>query len=411
MQTPLAVHNMLHGKWRTAVSTSGVAVAIILVFMQLGFLNAVAATATLIYDHLKFDVLLRSPDYFHFCDPREIPRSYLFQVASLPEVESVKPLHTTLATWRIPPNAATLKTQTIGELRGILAMGIDPSTSVFDSVFDLPEVAAQASKLTNPHNVLIDRKTKGSDYGAINGRRFCESDLEQKVEIWDKSFQIAGCYELGAGLASNGSVIMSSAGFGRFFPSDTSRYVNFGLVTLHSQVDADSFCQRLRERLSQETPLISDAEAAATPISVLTRQQVRRYEQKRWLIGTPIGAIFIIGVGVALVVGAVVVYMVLSNDVSNHIHEYATLKAMGYRDRYLNGVVMQQALAMAVLGYGVALVCAEFLYRLIGYLANLPMEMTWFIRILVLVLSVAMCCISGLATMRKLGAADPADLF
>ena len=141
MNTPIALHNLMHGKWRTVVSTSGVAVAIILVFMQLGFLNAVAATATLIYDHLAFDVMLRSPDYFHFCDPREFPRSYLYQVASMPEVESVKPLHVTLATWRIPENDETVKAKNVGQLRGILAMGIDPT----DNVFDLPEIESQTS--------------------------------------------------------------------------------------------------------------------------------------------------------------------------------------------------------------------------------------------------------------------------
>ncbi len=92
MRTPLALYNLMHGKWRTVISTSGVAVAIILVFMQLGFLSAVIASANLIYDNLAFDVLLRSPDYYHFCDPREFPRSYLYQLESLPEVESVKPL-------------------------------------------------------------------------------------------------------------------------------------------------------------------------------------------------------------------------------------------------------------------------------------------------------------------------------
>ncbi len=114
---------------------------------------------------------------------------------------------------------------------------------------------------------------------------------------------------------------------------------------------------------------------------------------------------------VALVVGGVVVYMVLSNDVANHIHEYATLKAMGYSNNYLSGIVMQQAIFMAVLGYAISLVCAEFLYRIVGYLANLPMEMTWLLRLFVFVLSIGMCCLSGLATLRKLRNADPADLF
>ncbi len=122
---------------------------------------------------------------------------------------------------------------------------------------------------------------------------------------------------------------------------------------------------------------------------------MRTLEQERWLWDTPIGAIFASAWVSPWSWAAVVVYMVLSNDVANHIHEYATLKAMGYNDLYLSGVVMQQAIAMAILGYAVSLVCAEVLYRLVGYWANLPMVMTWSIRLLVLALSVGMCCISG----------------
>ncbi len=407
MQTPIALHNLIHGKWRTAVSTSGVAVAILLIFMQLGFLNTVAATATLTYDHLVFDIMLRSPDYYHFCDPREFPRSYLYQAASLPEVESAKPLHATLAKWRVPRNQATLKAGNAGELRGILAMGIDTTANVFD----IPEIAQQLGQLTNPHSLLIDRKTKGADYGAANGKAFGQADVGTETEVEDKTFQIVGSYELGTGLAANGSVIMSSAGYNRFYRGDAVNKVNLGLLDLKPGVDPDAFCQRLKEVLSHETASADRSEGVPTPVLVLTRAEVRRYEQKRWLVETPIGAVFIIGVGVAFVVGAVVVYMVLSNDVANHIHEYATLKAMGYKDRYLSGVVMQQAIVMAILGYIVSLACAEALYRIVGYAAGLPLDMTWTIRILVLVISVGMCCVSGLATVRKLRGANPADLF
>jgi putative ABC transport system permease protein len=407
MPTSLTFHNLMYNKWRTALSTSGVTVAIVLIFMQLGFLNAVATTATLIYDHLVFDVMLRSPDYFHFCDPREFPSSYLPRVASLPGVESARRLHVTLANWRIPENQSTRQGNRVGELRGVLAMGIDPAARVFD----LPDIARQAATLRSPYNLLVDRRTNGEDYGAVNGEVFGQNDIGAEVEISDAAFRIAGCFELGAGLAANGSVVVGSTGYSRLFPGDTEKNVNYGLIILEPGVDVDRFCGRLRERLSRDTPAGSDSQAAAAPVSVLTREQVRRYEQRRWLIGTPIGAIFLIGVAVALMVGVVVVYMVLSNDVARHIREYATLKAMGYRDRYLNGVVMQQAVAIAILGYVVSLICAEVLYRLVGHVAHLPMEMNWWIRVLVLVLSVVMCCSSGLATLRKLRAADPADLF
>jgi putative ABC transport system permease protein len=404
MRTPLAISNLTHGKMRTLISTMGVSLAIVLIFMQLGFLGAVAGTAVQIYDHLRFDLLLRSPDYFHFCDAREIHRSYLYRVASMPEVESVKPLHVTLATWRIPTTPHTVKEHTAGELRGLLALGIDPA----GNVFDLQEVDRQLWMLTNPECLLIDRKTKGDDYGAIDGRRFGANDLEREVEVWDTRFRIAGEFELGAGLAANGSVLMGSSGFARFYPGDTENLVSFGLIQVKPGVDPQMFRHVVEERLFGGS---ADDATSSASVDVLTRREVRSLEMQRWLLHTPIGSIFAAGVAVALVVGGVVVYMVLSNDVGNHLREYATLKAMGYTDGYLRGVVMQQAMAMAGLGYVVSLGCAELLYRLVGRLANIPMEMTWLIRISVLLLSLGMCCVSGFATLRKLSKAQPADLF
>ncbi len=405
MHTPIAIHNLMHGKWRTVVSTGGVALAIILMFMQFGFLTAVLASATQIYGHLIYDVMLRSPDYYHFCDPREFPRSYLYYVASMPEVESVKPLHVTLATWRIPENAKTVEQGTVGNLRGIVALGIDPTANVFD----LPEIETQRFLLENPHNLLIDRKTKGNDYGAMDGESFGDSEVQNEVvvEIWDKQFRIVGHYAMGAGLAANGSVVVSSQGYGRFFPGDTVNNVNYGLVQLKPGIDPVDFSRRLNQQLT----LDKNSMQPTAPVLARTRHQVEKQESRRWLLGTPIGAIFIAGVVVALVVGTVIVYMVLSNDVANHLREYATLKAMGYTDGFLSSVVMQQALAMALLGYVVSWAIAEVLYRVVGWWANLPMEMSWRIRLLVFVLTTCMCCISGLATVRKLRSADPADLF
>jgi putative ABC transport system permease protein len=410
MRTPLAILNLAHGKWRTIVSTSGVSLAIILIFMQLGFLGAVTGTAVQIYDQLQFDVLLRSPDYFHFCDAREIPRSYLYRATAMPEVASVKPLLVTLATWRIPENTKTSGQGTVGELRGIVAMGMEPSANVFN----LDRVGQQeVRKLHSPEVLLIDTKTKGDDYGARDGVAFGKEDVDQEVEVevWDKRFRIVGSFELGAGLAANGSVLMSSAGYARFYPGDVANYVNFGLIQLKEGIRPEDFCRHFKKQLFDPSASESDAASEALGVAVLTRQEVRRLEIGHWRWNTPIGSIFLAGVALAFVVGSVVVYMVLSNDVANHLKEYATLKAMGYSDGFLRGVVMQQALVMALLGYVVSLGCAELLYRLVGYYANLPMEMNWWIRGCVLILSVGMCCISGVATLSKLSKAQPADLF
>jgi putative ABC transport system permease protein len=113
----------------------------------------------------------------------------------------------------------------------------------------------------------------------------------------------------------------------------------------------------------------------------------------------------------ALFVGVAIVYQVLSTDIANMMGEYATLKAMGYGPRYLTQVVLSQAVLLALFGYLPSLIVSFGLYQLVGSLSGMPMIMTLGIASLVLLLAVLMCVLSGIAALRKLYQADPADLF
>ena len=134
-------------------------------------------------------------------------------------------------------------------------------------------------------------------------------------------------------------------------------------------------------------------------------------EEYRWVVQTPLGKIFNLMVWVALFVGVAIVYQVLSTDIANMMSEYATLKARGYANRYLASVVLQHSVLLAVIGYVPSLLISWALYIYIGNSAGLPMEMTASTGLFVLALSVVMCVLSGLAALRKLFQADPAELF
>ena len=111
------------------------------------------------------------------------------------------------------------------------------------------------------------------------------------------------------------------------------------------------------------------------------------------------------------IVGIVIVYQILYSDVSEHLPEYATLKAMGYSDRYLLGVLLQEALFLAVLGYIPAFFLSFGLYQLTYAATMLPITMKLERAITVFILTVIMCSFSGAIAMRKLRTADPADVF
>ena len=145
---------------------------------------------------------------------------------------------------------------------------------------------------------------------------------------------------------------------------------SFGLVRVEEGADVDATARRVRARLREVV-----SRGAAGDVEVLTRAEAIGYELNRWIRETSIGIIFQLGVAVSLLVGTVIVYHVLSSDVAAHLRQYATLKAMGYSDHFLSGVVLAQALGLAFLGFLPGLAISEILYQATSRLANIPIEM------------------------------------
>jgi len=91
--------------------------------------------------------------------------------------------------------------------------------------------------------------------------------------------------------------------------------------------------------------------------------------------------------------------------------EFATLKAMGYGDRFFISLVIKQAIYLSILGFIPAFLISWGLFQAIQWGVGLPMLFTLSRVALVLGLTTAMCLISGLLALRRLLNADPASLF
>ncbi len=376
MKTQLAWLNLLHQKTRSAVAVAGVAFAVVLVLLQLGFLASVRQTATRIYDHLDFDLLLASPEYLHLAKAGTIERVRLAQAASLPEVAGASALDVGFQLWR---NVAT------GQRRGIMLMALDPS----DRVFALDEVLDQQGRLEKSDAVLLDRLSR-SEFGPMHEG--------VSTEVGRHRVDVVGEFTLGTGFGADGALVASKTTFRRLLPFRRPSEVSLGLVRLKPGEPADAVAEALRATLPRD-------------VQVLTRDELNAHERRHWMTKTSVGIIFGFGVFVALLVGTAIVYQVLSSDISSRIAEYATLKAIGYPRRYLSRLVLQQALMLALAGFVPGLILAELLYRLTEKMTHIPIEMTAGRAMMVLALSLAMCSVSGLASLAKVHSADPADLF
>jgi len=384
MRTPLAWLNLVHRKVRTGVAVAGVAFSVVLIFMQLGFLGSVETTATAIYDALDFDVVIRSREYLHASDPQSFPMTRLYQAGSVLGVYSAAPFYIELNQWRNPIN---------GRSRGILVMGARSDRPAFRE----PELREKSALLATTNAVLMDRRSR-REFGPKNRRRFSDADIGVEAELGQQRVRIVGHFDLETGLAADGAVVLNARGFCRVFPGRREESINLGLVRVADQANVGAVAARLRNVLPAD-------------VEVLTRDEVIAFELHRWIRETSIGLIFQVGVILAFVVGMAIVYQVLTTDVNSHLAEYATLKAIGYRNGYLSSVVLQQATALAILGFVPGLLLSEVLYRVTSYLANLSIEMTFGRAAFVLILSLGMCVVSGLGAIRKVRKADPADLY
>ena len=203
---------------------------------------------------------------------------------------------------------------------------------------------------------------------------------------------------MGASFTADGTILTSDINFLRLFPERKKGLIDLGVINLKPEADLEIVLQQLRDKLPQD-------------VNVFSKEEFIEQEIAYWQNSTNIGFIFNLGTLIGFIVGIVIVYQILYSDVADHLSEYATLKAMGYRDRYFISLVFQEAIILAFLGFIPGLGIAKVLYLLTANATALPIAMTVSRAITVLILTIIMCSVSGTVAVRKLSAADPADIF
>ena len=93
------------------------------------------------------------------------------------------------------------------------------------------------------------------------------------------------------------------------------------------------------------------------------------------------------------------------------LNEYATLRAIGYSNGFVVGIVLQQAVILAALGFIPGVLVANWLYGNAAEATSLPIYLTSDRATTVFIMTLAMCSLSGLLAVRKVSRLDPAEIF
>ncbi|MEP0518986.1 MAG: FtsX-like permease family protein [Hyphomicrobiales bacterium] len=379
---PIGWLQLKHNRGRLAAAVAGIAFANILVFVQLGIMMALNTTILVPYSLLNADIIISAADSNSLTDGSNVPRQRGFEALSIAGVADSLPLFIGSINWKKDDGSST----------NLQVMASDPAKGAFLAQPIRDEIA----KLFLIDTVLLDRSTRGADEV-----RFEQISPQNPMlfEANGRTLSAPGTIDVGGGFSSDGFAYTSDQTFLRLFGKRISGAPNHILLKAEADRDIDIVIAELQELFP------------TGKVKVRTLEEAAHADQVYQTTERPTGLIFGFGVLMGVIVGLVIVYQLLSTDVADHLKEYATFKAMGYRQSFFLSIVFEEALILAVLGFIPGALIATILYQFLSEASSLPIMMDNARLIVVFLGTLASCAISGAIATRRLAGADPADLF
>ena len=197
---------------------------------------------------MRFDVVLRSPQFAHIRAAGTIPLGRLYQAAAVPGVDAAIPLYVGNGTLQEPESHLR---------REVVVLAVDP----VHGPFKLPDSAAAESRLSEDDTAVMDEATR-TDYDKVR--------VGQIWEIENRAIRIVGTYHYGTGFVGDASIFVSDQTFSRLFGGYPLSDVSLGLVRLAPGADMTTVISQLKAALPDD-------------VQVMPRRELEGDEQRLWV--------------------------------------------------------------------------------------------------------------------------------
>ncbi len=381
-RTPLAWRQVTHRPMRLVAAIAGVSFANVLVFFQLGLSGGLYDSQKRPIQRINGELVMVSGRYLYLGEQLNFQRAHLSQALGIAGVKAVTPLYIGLTEWLNRDNH---------QQKQALIFGIMPE----NPGLRIPEIASQPRLLLRSDSLFFDTRSKKSAGPVV---AVVKKEGAYATELRGVRAVVTGLFTMGVTFAADINLITSSTNFKNYFPDQNSDDIQMGVIQLEPGVNPLQVKATLESFLDPSVKVMTIPELADT-------------EVKYWRHNTSFGIIFGLGVLVGLAVGCIIVYQILYSDVSDHLPEYATLKAIGYDDGFVVAIILQESFILAVLAFWPSLLLSLGLYSFLANSTSLMVVMTLQRAVLVFLFTLAMCSGSGWLATGKLRQLDPADIF
>ena len=371
---PVAWCMLVHRKGRFLLSTLGIAFSVMIMFMEIGFFNGINDSQARLATYLDADIVMIHHERNSLLEGNQLNRIAMQQALALDEVIAATPLY--------EGNLLAINAES-GMARAISVVAFPPYTHPLK----LKGLEQFDSLLAIKGNILFDRKSRDI-YGPV--------EVGTTLTLGHTPHQVVGLVEMGPSIQYDG-------------------YVFMGSQTLNeSKADADLLTMALLKAApGTDIPALKTKLAAmfVDEIDLFTPEELRHREVVFTAQATPAGGVFAVGLVIGFIIGLIICYQILFNEISDNMPQYATVKAVGFPSGYLVRLVLQQAVLLACFGFIPGLAGGYLLYHAIESSTQILMIISVERAVLVFALTFIMCVLSGLLAVQKVLRTDPAEVF
>lgn len=371
--TLLAWRNLSHERTRLIATLVGIAFSVVLMGAQLALLIGFAQTASTLVTRADADLWIIPQGTSNVDIAGRMPSRRRHEALSVPGVASVDEYMVQFAFWRKPDGGS----ESVIITGFSLASGRGAPWSVAEgSVADLQV----------PDAVIIDR---------LYQKKLGVRELGQVIDINNRRARVVGFTD-GIRTFTQSPYVFTTHARSQHLtgvPPDETTYL---LV----KVTKDADVTKVRDALAERLPWVE----------VLSRSDFARRTQAYWLITTGAGAALLLAAALGLVVGVVIVGQTLYASTLDRLAEYATLRAIGAEHRYLNQVIIKQATISAAMGFSIGLVVTLVLVAN-SRSGNVAMALPLWSIVLLGALTLIMCLLGALVSIRRITRIDPTAVF
>ncbi|MBI2169645.1 MAG: ABC transporter permease [Actinobacteria bacterium] len=366
--TSIAWRNLARERTRLAISAGGVALAVMLILLLRGLYVGITDQATRYIHSVGADLWVAQDgtpgDFFHSVSI--IPETAEEQIQSVDGVEEVVPLLSLPVVFRLGSQEVDFR-----------LMGVDPVSGVGG-----PPGVSAGRRTPGPGEIVVDR-VFADNHGV---------DLGDVLDVRGLSLRVVG-------IARGGNAVISQFAWASL-PDTRPLLGAEGVVNYFVVQTGGGPPEEVGDRITTGVP----------GVQALTEDEFTDRNTADLREGfLPILWVLVV---IALAIGVAVIGLTIYTATVEKSREYGVLKAVGFSNRTLYGIVFQQSLTSGALGFllgtVLSLVVASGVERLIPSFATS-------IRAgdvgLAAVAALAMALVSSFVPVRPVARVDPAQVF